>query len=82
MSIVSYEGRTNMFMYRDIKFRVQVMLDPSKSVIRYNVYAKFSDGTNEERIASKAGAWNSEGDAVAEAQTQAQLYIDEFLKQE
>ena len=82
MSIVSYEGRSNMFMYRGVKFRVQVMLDPSKIVIRYNVFAKFSDDTNEERIAYKTGVWNSEEDAVADAQKQAQPLIDEFLKQE
>ena len=82
MSIVSYEGRSNMFVYRDIKFRVQTMLDPSKSPIRFNVYAKFSDDTSESRIASKAGKWASEQDAIDEAKLMAQLHIDESLSQE
>lgn len=81
MSIVSYEGRSNMFVYRDIKFRVQTILDPSKSPIRYNVYAKFSDDTSETRIASKAGDWATELDAIDDAKVQAKLHIDEKLNQ-
>lgn len=82
MSIISFEGRSNMFVYRDIKFRVQTILDPSKSPIRINVHAKFSDDSSETRIASKVGSWASEEDAINEAKSLAQLHIDEALNQE
>ena len=78
MSIVSFEGRSNMFTYRDVKFRVQTILDSSDVVIRYNVHAKFGDDTREERIFTKAGTW-SEADAISEAKAEAQEIIDERL---
>jgi uncharacterized protein YcfJ len=78
MSIVSFEGRSNMFAYRDVKFRVQTILDSSNIVVRYNVHAKFGDNTKEQRIATKAGSW-SEADALAEAQAEAKTIIDEML---
>jgi hypothetical protein len=82
LSIISYEGRNNMFTHREVRYRVQVILDPAKSPVRYSVLAKFSDETKEERIASKSGTWSSEDDAVLEAKAQALMIIDEHLDRE
>lgn len=79
MGLISFEGKRSLFTYRDVKVRTSYILDSSKRVVRFDIYAVLDESIGERKLAAKLGEWETEEAATKVAHALVIELIDEHL---
>ena len=79
MTRISFEGRPNKFVYRDVKYRITSIIAADGKVVRVNVDAQFNEEQGEVRIKSLQSGWDNEESAIAAGHETAERIIDDHL---